>query len=100
MKFFAGDKGLLVEKLEFENKSEGGIVIPGSSKELYFVGTVAAIGNDIADRNSTSPFSINVGDMVYWAANTQTPVMIFGKPYQHVKSEFILVVIPQENINE
>ncbi len=56
---------IVVRRKEEEEKTAGGIVLPGSAKEKPNQGEVVAVGNGrILDNGETRPVDVKVGDTV------------------------------------
>lgn len=56
---------IVVRRKEEEQKTAGGIVLPGSAKEKPNQGEVLAVGNGrVLDNGETRPVDVNVGDIV------------------------------------
>ena len=56
---------IVVRRKEEEEKTAGGIVLPGSAKEKPNQGEVVAVGNGrVLDNGETRPVDVKVGDVV------------------------------------
>ena len=56
---------IVVRRKEEEEKTAGGIYLPGSAKEKPNQGEVIAVGNGrVLDNGETRPVDVNVGDIV------------------------------------
>jgi chaperonin GroES len=80
---------VLVEPLEAETKTAGGIIIPDTAKEKPQKGKVAAIGKGTKDE----PMSVAVGDEVIYGKYSGTEVQIDGKDYLIMKASEIYGVL-------
>ncbi len=61
-----GDR-VLVKRLENEDKTAGGIIIPEAAKEKAQTGSVVAIGAGRLDNNGKSiPLQVKTGDVIYF----------------------------------
>lgn len=79
---------VLLERIEEENKTVGGIIIPDNAREKPSSGKVAAIGND-------PDMTVKVGDIVLfakWAASANE-IKLDGKDYILIKETDILGVL-------
>lgn len=85
---------VIVERLEAEDKSPGGIIMPDVAKKKPAKGRVLAVGpggyNDKGDRQ---PIDCDVGDMIYFGQWAGQEVEVGGKTLLAVmESEIISVV--------
>lgn len=56
---------IVVRRKEEEEKTAGGIYLPGSAKEKPNQGEVVAVGNGrVLDNGETRPVDVNVGDII------------------------------------
>jgi chaperonin GroES len=66
---------VLVERVEEDNKTAGGIVIPPSAQEKAQVGSVLAVGNGrVKPDGSVAPLQVTVGDKVFFGKYAGTEV--------------------------
>jgi len=85
-----GDR-VLVERIEDEEKTAGGIFIPDAAKEKAQTGKVIAVGTGRIDTSGkVTPLHVNVGDMVYFGKYSGTEA---GKEYLIVREDEILGII-------
>ena len=62
-----GDR-VLVKRMETEEKTDSGIIIPDAAKEKAQTGTILAIGPGRKDTNGTViPLEVQVGDVIYFS---------------------------------
>ncbi len=88
-----GDK-VLVERLEAQEKTKGGIVIPDTAKEKPREGRVVSLGQGRRlDDGSIHPFQVKAGDRIIFASYAGTDVKIEGKDYLIMPEEDILAVV-------
>jgi chaperonin GroES len=88
-----GDR-VLVERVEAEERTAGGILLPDSAKEKPKEGKVISIGNGrVLDNGERSTFSVKVGDRVLFTAYGGTEVKFGGEEYLIMREEDILGVI-------
>jgi len=87
-----GDR-VLVKRLEGEERTEGGIIIPEAAKERAQIGEVIAVGPGRLDRDGKIiPMNVNVGDKVYFGKYSGTEA---GDDYIIMREEDILGIIEQ-----
>ncbi len=85
---------LLVERIEQENKTVGGIIIPDTAKEKPMEGKVIAIGNGTRDeRGNVKPLDVKVGDIVLFAKWGGTEIKLDGKEYLVMKETDVLGIV-------
>ena len=88
-----GDK-VLVQRLEAETKTAGGIVIPDAAKEKPQRGTVISVGEGkLLDDGSRSQVQVKKGDKVLFTSYAGTEVKIGGKDYLIMDETDIMAVI-------
>jgi chaperonin GroES len=88
-----GDR-VLVEPLEAEEKTAGGIVIPDSAKEKQQKGKVIAVGKGrVADDGKLTPLEVKVNDQVLYGRYSGTEIKLGGADYLIVKEEDILAIL-------
>ena len=76
------DDRMVVEPLEAEEKTAGGIVLPDTAKEKPQKGKVIAIGaGKLLDSGERAPMSVKKGDIVLYGKYSGTEIKIEGKEY-------------------
>lgn len=86
---------VLLERIEEENKTVGGIIIPDTAKEKPSRGRVIAVGDGVFDGGNRVPMSVHVGDVVLfakWAASANE-VKINGQDFILIKETDILGIL-------
>ena len=85
---------VLVQRLEAENKTTGGIVLPDTAKEKPQRGKVVAVGEGkILDDGSVRKMQVKKGDAVLFTSYAGTDVKIDGKEYLIMSESDIMAVI-------
>jgi len=80
MKLRPLDNRVVVEPLEAQDKTTGGIYLPDTAKEKPQMGKVLAAGpGKIQDDGKRSPMSVKVGDEVIYGKYTGNEVEVEGK---------------------
>ena len=88
-----GDR-LLVERLEAEEKTKGGLIIPDAAKEKPQEGKVIAVGNGVlGDDGKRVPLEVKAGDTVLFSKWGGTEVTLDGKEVLIMKEEDILGIV-------
>ncbi|HKI98240.1 MAG TPA: co-chaperone GroES [bacterium] len=85
---------LVVERLEAEQTTASGIIIPDSAKEAPQQGKVVAVGPGARDKTGkVVPMEIQVGDTVLFAKYGGTEVTLDGSDYMILKEDDVLAVM-------
>lgn len=85
---------LLVERLDAEDTTSSGIIIPDTAKEKPQKGKVISVGPGIKDKDGKLiPMEIAKGDLVLFAKYGGTDVTIEGREYMILKEDDVLGVI-------
>lgn len=88
-----GDK-VLIERLEGETKTKGGIVLPDTAKEKPKEGKVIAVGEGKFLENGTRmKLSVKQGDRVVFASFAGSEVKVDNKEYIIMPEEEILAIL-------
>jgi chaperonin GroES len=85
---------VLVEPLEAEEKTEGGILIPDTAKEKQQKGKVIAVGKGrVNDEGKIAPLEVKINDHVLFGRYSGTEVKVGGNDYLIIKEDDILAII-------
>ena len=85
---------VLVKRLEEEEITKGGIIIPDTAKEKPIKGEVVAVGpGKVADDGKTIPMSVKAGDKVLFNKYAGTEVKIEGVEHLVMREDDILAII-------
>ena len=85
---------LIVKRLEEEERTKGGIIIPDTAKEKPIEGRVIAVGDGKAKEDGTKiPMEVKKGNRVLFAKYAGTEVKIGGEEHLMMKEEDILAII-------
>ena len=91
MKFRPLHDRVLVESLESEEKTAGGIIIPDTAKEKPQEGKVIAVGPGAkSEDGKITPMDVKVGDHILFGKWSGTEVKIDGKEYSIMKESDIM----------
>jgi chaperonin GroES len=94
MKFRPLNDRVLVEALDQENKTKGGIIIPDTAKEKPQQGKVIAAGPGArTEDGQLQPLGVKAGDKILFGKWSGTEVKIDGKDLLIMKESDILGVI-------
>ncbi len=85
---------LIIQTMEEEERTKGGIIIPDTAKEKPVEGKVIAVGAGRIKKDGTKmPLEIKKGDRVLYAKYGGTEIKIDGEEYLMMKENDILAVI-------
>lgn len=85
---------VLVQRIEEENKTAGGIIIPENNKEKPVEGKVVAIGSgQRLDNGTVRALEVKEGDRVIFGKYSGSEVKIEGQEYLIMKEDEILGVL-------
>ena len=88
-----GDK-VLVRRLEAEEVTAGGIVLPDTAKEKPKEGKVLRLGDGkLLDDGKRAPFQVEVGNLVLFSSYAGTEIKIDGEEHLIMSEDDILAVI-------
>jgi chaperonin GroES len=84
---------LLARRVEEEEKTAGGIIIPDSAKERPQEGMIVATGRGkVHDDGSVTPLDVKPGDRVLFGKYSGTDVTLDGEEYVILREEDVLAV--------
>jgi chaperonin GroES len=85
---------ILVQRVEEETKTKGGIIIPDTAKEKPAEGKVVAVGNGkVGDDGNRVALEIKVGNRILFGKYSGTEVKIEGEQYLIMREDDVLGVI-------
>ena len=88
-----GDR-VLVKRVEEEEKTKGGIIIPDTAKEKPQEGEVVAVGPGARDDNGKlQPLDVKAGDRILFGKWSGTEVKLDGKELLIMKESDIMGVL-------
>ena len=91
MKFRPLHDRVVVERLEAEEKTASGIIIPDSAQEKPQEGKVVAVGGGAkTEDGKIIPMDVKVGDKVLFGKWSGTEIKIDGKEYSIMKESDIM----------
>jgi len=87
---------ILVKRIEEEEKTSGGIIIPDTAKEKPMEGKVVAVGKGkVLEDGKVMPLDVNKGDRILFSKYAGTEVKIGGQEHLIIREEDVLGVIEQ-----
>jgi chaperonin GroES len=85
---------VIVKRLQEEEKTKGGIIIPDTAKEKPIEGKVIAVGNGkVQEDGKVRPLDVKAGDTVLFSKYAGTEIKIDGVEHLIMREEDILGVI-------
>lgn len=94
MKFRPLHDRVVVRRLEGEEKTAGGIIIPDSAKEKPMQGAIVAVGPGARDESGkVQPLDVKAGDTVLFGKWSGTEVKIDGEELLIMKESDIMGVL-------
>ena len=85
---------VLVRRIEAEEKTAGGIIIPDSAKEKPSEGEIVAVGSGTrADDGKVTPLDVQVGNRVLFGKWSGTEVKLDGEDLLIMKESDIMGII-------
>jgi len=85
---------ILVKRIDEEEKTKGGIIIPDSAKEKPMEGKVIAVGKGkVLEDGKVLPLDVKVGDKILFAKYAGTDIKIGEEEHLIVREEEVLGII-------
>ena len=85
---------IVVKRIEEEQTTAGGIIIPDSAKEKPIRGEVLAVGNGkVLEDGSRRPLDVKAGDKVLFGKYAGTDVKVEGEELLIMREDDVLAVI-------
>jgi chaperonin GroES len=94
MKFIPLHDRVLVRRVEEEEKTAGGIIIPDTAQEKPMQGEILAVGSGARnDKGEITPLDVKVGDTVLFGKWSGTEIMVDDEELLIMKESDIMGVI-------
>ena len=94
MKFRPLHDRVLVERIDEDEKTAGGIIIPDTAKEKPSEGKVVAVGSGTkAEDGSVTPLDVKSGDKILFGKWSGTEVTVDGEELLIMKESDVLGII-------
>jgi chaperonin GroES len=84
---------IVVKRIEEEEKTKGGIIIPDTAKEKPQQGKVVAVGPGRRDDGKVVPLDVKAGDTVLFAKYAGTDIKIEGEDHLILREDDVLGVV-------
>jgi chaperonin GroES len=84
---------VIVKRIEEEEKTKGGIIIPDTAKEKPQEGRIVAVGPGRHDDGKVIPLDVKAGDKVLFGKYAGAEIKLDGEEHLILKEEDILGII-------
>jgi chaperonin GroES len=85
---------ILVQRVEEETTTKGGIIIPDTAKEKPAEGKVVAAGNGkVGEDGKRVPLEVKKGDRILFGKYSGTEVKVSGEEYLIMREDDVLGII-------
>ena len=87
---------ILVQRIEEEERTKSGIIIPDTAKEKPIMGKVIAVGDGrILENGQKMPLTVKEGDRILFGKYAGTEVKIEGEEYLIMREDDVLAIIDE-----
>ena len=90
MKFRPLQDRVLVRRIEEEEKTKGGIIIPDTAKEKPQEGEVIAVGAGKIEKGERIPLDVKAGDRILFGKYSGTEIKLDNEEFLILREEEIL----------
>ena len=85
---------LLVKRIEEEEKTKGGLIIPDTAKEKPMEGKIIAVGKGKVDEDGKlRPLDVHRGDRVLFSKYSGTEIQLEGDEHLIIREDDVLAVL-------
>jgi len=85
---------VIVKRVEEEETTKGGIIIPDSAKEKPIEGKVIAVGNGkILENGKKQPLEVKKGDRILFGKYAGTDIKIDGEEHLIMREDDIIAIV-------
>jgi len=85
---------LLVKRIEEEDKTKGGLIIPDTAKEKPMQGKIIAVGKGKVDEDGKlRPLDVHKGDRVLFSKYSGNEIQLEGDEYLIIREDDVLAVL-------
>jgi chaperonin GroES len=84
---------VIVKRLEEEEKTKGGIIIPDTAKEKPQEGRVIAVGRGKHEDGKVIPLDVKAGDKILFGKYAGTEIKLNGEEHLILREDDILGII-------
>ena len=85
---------VIIKRIEEEEKTKGGIIIPDTAKEKPQEGKVIAVGKGkVNDDGKLTPLDVKVGDKILFGKYSGTEIKMNGEEHLIMREDDILGIV-------
>jgi chaperonin GroES len=85
---------VIVKRVEEEEKTKGGIIIPDTAKEKPVEGKVIAVGDGkLSDEGKKIPLEVKAGDRILFGKYAGTETQIDGEEHLIMREDDIIAIV-------
>jgi chaperonin GroES len=85
---------IVVKRMEEEEKTAGGIIIPDTAKEKPQQGKVTAVGDGkFTDNGSRTPLTVKEGDRILFSKYAGTDIKVEGEELLFMREDDVLAIV-------
>jgi len=85
---------ILVRRIEGEEKTKGGLIIPDTAKEKPQEGKVVAVGEGrVSEDGTLRPLDVHKGDRVLFSKYSGTEIQLEGDEHLIIREDDVLAVL-------
>ncbi|MBW2093886.1 MAG: co-chaperone GroES [Deltaproteobacteria bacterium] len=85
---------VIVKRVEEEETTKGGIIIPDTAKEKPIEGEVVAVGNGkILENGKKQPLEVKKGDRILFGKYAGTDIKIDGEEHLIMREDDIIAIV-------
>ncbi len=85
---------ILIKRVEGEDKTAGGIIIPDTAKEKTQIGVAVSVGNGkLNDDGSIRPMNVKVDDKILFGKFSGVEVSFGGQDYLILREDEVLGIV-------
>jgi len=85
---------VIVKRMEGEEKTKGGIIIPDTAKEKPVEGKVIAVGSGkVLENGKKMPLQLKAGDRILFGKYSGTEVKIDGEEHLIMREDDIIAIV-------
>ncbi len=85
---------VIVKRIEEEEKTKGGIIIPDTAKEKPSEGKVVAVGNGkLLENGQLQPLEVKKGDKILFGKYAGTDIKIEGEEHLIMREDDIIAIV-------
>jgi chaperonin GroES len=84
---------IIVARIDEEERSSGGIIIPDSAKEKPLEGRVIAVGPGRWEKGERRPMDVEAGNRILFGKYSGTEIKVDGEEHLILREEEVLAII-------